>query len=166
MSRTLVLNATYEPIGVVSSRRAVVLALDRKVDVLAETGASVGSEHLRIAIPSVVRLRYFVNVPYERHAPLNRRAVFSRDGHRCQYCDRPAESIDHIHPRSKGGKHEWTNVVACCRRCNTAKGDRLLEECTLKLRHRPMAPTKYAWVAVAVGSVPEDWNPYLDRAAA
>ena len=166
MSRALVLNATYEPIGVVSSRRAVVLALSQKVDVLADTGASLGSEHLRVAIPSVVRLRYFVKVPYERHAPLNRRAVFTRDGNRCQYCDRPAESIDHIHPRSKGGTHEWTNVVACCRRCNTAKGDRLLDECSLQLRRPPAVPTKYAWVSVAVGSVPEAWSPYLERAAA
>lgn len=166
MSRTLVLNATYEPIGVVSGRRAVVLALGRKVDVLADTGEHLGSEHLRVPIPSVVRLRYFVKVPYERHAPLNRRAVFTRDGHRCQYCDRAAESIDHIHPRSKGGAHEWTNVVACCRRCNAAKGDRLLDECSLQLRRPPTVPTKYAWVSVAVGSVPEAWNAYLDRAAA
>lgn len=166
MSRALVLNATYEPIGVVSSRRAVVLALADKVDVLADTGAHVDSEHLSVLIPSVVRLRYFVNVPYERHAPLNRRAVFTRDKGRCQYCHRAAESIDHIHPRSRGGKHEWTNVVACCRKCNAAKGDRLLDECSLRLHQPPTVPTKYAWVAVAVGSVPEAWSPYLARRAA
>ena len=166
MSRALVLNATYEPIGVVSSRRAVVLALADKVDVLADTGARIESEHLSIAVPSVVRLRYFVNVPFQRTAPLNRRAVFTRDNGRCQYCSKKAESIDHIQPRSRGGRHEWTNVVACCRSCNTRKGDRLLEECSFRLRRTPVAPTKYAWVTVAVGCVPEEWTPYLERVAA
>lgn len=166
MARALVLNATFEPIGVVSSRRAIVLALAEKVDVLADTGAHVGSEHLRVPVPSVVRLRYFVKVPFERHAPLNRRAVFTRDNGRCQYCNNTAESIDHIHPRSRGGKHEWTNVVACCRRCNSSKGDRLLDECSLRLRRPPTAPAKYAWVAVAAGNVPSDWTPYLKPLAA
>jgi 5-methylcytosine-specific restriction endonuclease McrA len=161
MSRALVLNATYEPIGVVSSRRAVVLALAQKVDVLADTGATVESEHLCVAVPSVIRLRYFVKVPFERHAPVNRRAVFMRDNHRCQYCDRAAESIDHILPRSRGGKHEWTNVVACCRRCNTSKGDRLLAECSLRLKRPPTVPAKYVWVTVAAGTVPAEWDEYL-----
>jgi 5-methylcytosine-specific restriction endonuclease McrA len=161
MSRALVLNVTYEPIGVVSSRRAVVLALAQKVDVLANTGSCVESEHLCVAVPSVVRLRYFVKVPFERRSPVNRRAVFTRDNHRCQYCDRLAESIDHIHPRSRGGKHEWTNVVACCRRCNTSKGDRLLDECSLRLKRPPIAPANYVWVTVAAGSVPEAWREYL-----
>lgn len=165
MSRALVLNATYEPIGVVSGRRAVVLALSDKVDVLESTDEMISSEQLELAIPSVVRLRYFVKVPYRREAPLSRRAVFVRDQGRCQYCQRAAESIDHVHPRSKGGKHEWTNVVACCRRCNTLKGDRLLHECSLRLRSRPSAPTQMVWVKVAAGSVPSAWEEYLRAAA-
>lgn len=165
MSRALVLNATYEPIGVVSGRRAVVLALTDKVDVLKSTDEMISSEQLQLAIPSVVRLRYFVKVPYRREAPLSRRAVFARDQGRCQYCTKSAESIDHVHPRSKGGKHEWTNVVACCRRCNTLKGDRLLGECSLRLRSRPAAPTQMVWVKVAAGSVPPAWNEYLGAAA-
>lgn len=165
MSRALVLNATYEPIGVVSGRRAVVLALTDKVDVLENTNETISSEQLDLPIPSVVRLRYFVNVPYRRQAPLSRRAVFARDQSRCQYCEKAAESIDHVHPRSKGGKHEWTNVVACCRRCNTLKGDRLLTECSLRLRSKPEAPTQMVWVKVAAGSVPSAWEEYLTKAA-
>lgn len=166
MSRALVLNATYEPIGVVSSRRAVVLALAQKVDVLADTGATIESERLAVPVPSVIRLRYFVKVPFQRHAPLNRKAVFARDSGRCQYCERAAESIDHVVPRSRDGKHEWTNVVACCRRCNATKGDRLLDECSFTLRTTPAPPAKYVWVAVAAGSVPDAWNRYLDQQAA
>lgn len=165
-SRTLVLNATYEPIGVVPARRAVILALAQKVDVLSESGAKMSSANLELAVPSVVRLRYYVKVPYQRSAPLSRRAVFARDNSACQYCGRAAESIDHVIPRSKGGEHTWENVVACCRRCNTLKSDRLLKDCPLELRSTPVAPTRYVWLKVAAGTVPADWTPYLHSYAA
>jgi 5-methylcytosine-specific restriction endonuclease McrA len=165
MSRALVLNATYEPLCVVPSRRAVVLVLDHKAEVLHDTGLSLHSEHLTVAIPSVIRLRTFVKVPYRRRAPLNRRGVFARDGHRCQYCDGAAESIDHVVPRSRGGGHTWDNVVAACRSCNVRKRDRLLTETTMRLRHRPDVPRELTWVAVAVGNVPGHWEPYLDPAS-
>lgn len=166
MSRALVLNATYEPIGVVSGRRAVILALSDKVDVLAETDRRFASARIDVPVPSVVRLRYYVKVPYKRTAPLSRRAVFARDHGKCQYCGKAAESIDHVQPRSRGGGHTWDNVVACCRRCNTYKSDRLLKDCGLKLRTRPAAPTQYVWVKVAAGTVPEAWTPYLEKEAA
>ena len=166
MGQALVLNATYEPIGVVSGKRALILALSEKVDVLAESGEVIASERLRLGIPSVVRLRYFVRVPYQRTAPLNRKAIFTRDNGRCQYCGSSAESIDHVVPRSRGGEHVWPNVVACCRRCNTAKANRLLSECSMILKSKPTAPTRLAWVTVAAGRIPESWNPYLDQAAA
>ncbi len=166
MTRALVLNATYEPIGVVSARRALILVLADKVDVLADSGIVWASEELEIQVPSVVRLRYFVKVPYKRVAPLSRRAVFARDGGRCQYCGKVAESIDHVIPRCRGGEHTWENVVACCRRCNTFKGDRLLKDCSLSLSTKPTAPTQYVWVKVAAGTVPASWTPYLERKAA
>ena len=161
MGRSLVLNATYEPLGVVSARRAVVLILDAKADVIHSNGEVFHSERLTIAAPSVIRLRYFVRVPYQRRAPLNRRAVFLRDGGRCQYCGTKAESIDHVIPRSRGGEHTWENVVAACSRCNTAKRDRMLEETQMRLRSHPMLPRDLSWVEVSVGFVPEDWEQYL-----
>src|ERR687890_185054 len=121
MGSALVLNATYEPLGVVSARRAVVLVLGEKADLLHASGDEVHSERLTVPVPSVIRLRYVVKVPFVRRAALNRRAVFARDGSRCQYCTAPAESIDHVVPRSRGGEHVWENVVAACRPCNTAK---------------------------------------------
>ena len=164
VSRSLVLNATFEPLGVVSSRRAVVLVLAEKAEVIHDDGVCFHSERLTIAVPSVIRLRHFVRVPYQRRAPLSRRAVFLRDGGRCQYCGKKAESIDHVVPRSRGGLHSWDNVVAACRRCNLRKGDRLLEHTQMELRRRPTVALRYTWIITSVGAVPEDWEPYLQAA--
>jgi 5-methylcytosine-specific restriction endonuclease McrA len=164
MTRALVLNATYEPLCVVSARRAVVLVLGEKADVLHDSGQAMHSARMTVPIPSVIRLRYFVKVPFARRASLNRRAVFARDDSRCQYCAAPAESIDHVVPRSRGGEHVWENVVAACRPCNARKRDRMLSETTMVLRRRPAAPRELTWVAVAVGAVPTHWTPYLQPA--
>lgn len=161
MSRALVLNASYEPLSVVSARRATVLVLAGKADQVSPSGALLHSEHLVVEVPSVVRLRQFVKVPYGRRAALNRRAIFSRDGGRCQYCGDTAESIDHVVPRAKGGEHTWENVVAACRPCNVHKRDRLLHETSMTLRSTPRAPRGFAWIAVHVGTVPEDWQEFL-----
>jgi 5-methylcytosine-specific restriction endonuclease McrA len=164
MSRALVLNASFEPLCVVSGRRAVVLVLDQKAEVVHVSEEQVHSERLCLDVPSVIRLRTFVKVPYRRRAALNRRAVFARDHHRCQYCGARAESIDHVVPKSKGGPHAWDNVVAACRPCNAGKRDRLLAETSMTLRCRPRAPEHLTWVIVSVGAVPEDWHAYLGAA--
>ena len=160
----LVLNATYEPLCVVSERRAVVLVLVEKAEVVHDTGLRMHSAKLSVPVPSVVRLVSYVRVPHRRRAPLNRRAVFARDGGRCQYCAGPAESIDHVVPRSRGGQHVWENVVAACRACNTRKRDRLLSETPMALRRHPAVPREMTWIAVAAGSVPTAWEPYLQTA--
>jgi 5-methylcytosine-specific restriction endonuclease McrA len=163
MTRSLVLNASFEPLCVVSGRRAVVLVLDQKAEVVHGSGEQIRSERLCLEVPSVIRLRTFVKVPYRRRAALNRRAVFARDHHRCQYCSARAESIDHVVPRSRGGPHAWDNVVAACRRCNAGKRDRLLSETSMVLRRQPSAPQHLTWVIVAVGQVPSHWEQYLER---
>jgi 5-methylcytosine-specific restriction endonuclease McrA len=164
VATALVLNATYEPLCVVSARRAVVLVLGEKAELLHDSGAAMRSERLSVPVPSVIRLLYFVKVPFARRAALNRRAVFARDASRCQYCAAPADSIDHVVPRSRGGEHVWENVVAACRPCNTRKRDRLLSETSMTLRRRPGVPRERTWVSVAVGSVPRLWEPYLSPA--
>jgi len=164
MTTALVLNATYEPLCVVSARRAVVLVLSDKAEIVHDSGARMHSARLTVTVPSVVRLTTFVRVPVRRRAPLNRRAIFARDGGRCQYCFAPAESIDHVVPRSRGGEHVWENVVAACRPCNTRKRDRLLSETPMALRRRPAAPRELTWITVAAGTVPSAWEPYLQTA--
>jgi 5-methylcytosine-specific restriction endonuclease McrA len=166
MSQSLVLNATFEPLCVVSSRRALLLVLDRKAEPLASTDRVFRAERVTVPEPSVVRLGYFVRVPYQARIALNRRAVFARDGHRCQYCGASAENIDHVIPRSKGGPHAWDNVVAACRPCNTRKRDRMLEDSGMRLRRLPAVPRERTWILVASGTIRPDWEPYLGRNAA
>ncbi|HEY2429800.1 MAG TPA: HNH endonuclease [Acidimicrobiales bacterium] len=161
MSRALVLNASYEPLCVVSSRRALMLVLDEKAEVVTATDRAFHSEREVWPEPSIVRLAYYVKVPYEARVALNRRAVFVRDGHRCQYCNAPAENIDHVIPRSKGGPHTWENVVAACRPCNARKMDHFLHETNMRLRRAPRAPRERIWILAAVGSVRPDWEQYL-----
>lgn len=119
------------------------------------------SETLEIAAPTVVKLRYFVKVPYRSRASMSRRAVFVRDEFKCQYCGRAAENVDHIIPRSRGGGHTWDNVVAACRPCNSRKEDRMLEHAGMKLRRLPKAPHESVWIIVAVEKVDPEWEQYL-----
>ncbi len=162
MARALVLNASLEPLSVVPVRRALVLVLAGRADVVATNGMVWHSEHLSINSPSVVQLRRFVSVPYARRVPVNRRTVFHRDRYSCQYCGRQAENLDHVVPRSLGGEHTWSNVVAACRRCNTRKGGRTPKEAGLSLLRAPKTPARDSWVAAAVGGTPDaEWEPYL-----
>lgn len=165
MARVLVLNASYEPLSVVSTRRAVVLVLNHKASVVVGRSETWASERSTVEVPSVVRLNRFVKVPYRKAIPVTRRAVFGRDNHRCQYCGAPAESLDHVMPRSKGGDHSWENVVACCRPCNIRKGDRSPSEAGLRLSRRPAPPRRYAWIYASTGfQVDPSWHPYLEVA--
>ncbi|HEX7132713.1 MAG TPA: HNH endonuclease [Iamia sp.] len=164
MVRALVLNVTYEPLSVVAGRRAAVLVLTERADVVHEGDEVLHSERLALPVPSVVRLRTLVKVPYQRHLSVSRRSVLARDAHRCQYCGSKAETIDHIVPRSRGGGHSWENVVAACRPCNLRKADRSLRDCGLQLRVPPGPPRRTLWVAAAVDAVPALWEPYLTAA--
>lgn len=159
--RALVLNATYEPICVVSTRRALVLVLDDRADLVHDTGAAFRTVRAYFPEPSVVRLRHYVRVPRQTRVAITRRSVFARDGHRCQYCGAQAENIDHVVPRSRGGMHTWENVVAACRRCNAAKGDRFLDDAGFVLRRHPKAPRSRIWLLAASGEVRKEWEPYV-----
>jgi 5-methylcytosine-specific restriction endonuclease McrA len=165
MRSSLVLNASYEPLSVVSAQRAICLVLGDKADVLEDDGTFVHSESLSVARPSVIRLRYMVRVPFVRRASLSRRAVFARDDYRCQYCGERADSIDHVMPSSRGGEHSWENVAAACRPCNLTKRDRTPVEAGMRLIRACRAPRATAWVVVSVSGIPDTWRPYLPVAS-
>ncbi|GAA1480362.1 HNH endonuclease [Gordonia sinesedis] len=167
--RVLLLNATYEPLTAISIRRAIVLVLRERADVIHadETGLAVHSVDRSVPIPSVIRLRTFVRVPYRAVIPLTRAALMHRDRFRCGYCGAKATTIDHVTPRSRGGGHSWENCVACCASCNHRKADRLLSELGWTLRTTPAAPRGRHWrLLAAVKEIDPAWAQYIDAGAA
>lgn len=165
MSGALVLNASYEPLCIVTQRRALNLILQAKAELISATEHFFRSASHAFPAPSVVRLVAYVKVPYTTRVALNRRAVFARDNFRCQYCHAAAENIDHVIPRSRGGTHTWDNVVAACRACNARKEDRLLHEINMRLRRPPTMPHARAWALAATGSRRPDWEQWLGASA-
>ena len=131
------------------------------------TGDEVVGDILRFAggqvsLPSVVRLNKFVRIPYRHSVPLSRRAIFARDGGRCVYCSAPATSIDHVIPRSRGGGHNWENVVSACHKCNHLKADKHLKELGWRLRTLPREPVGAAWRILGTGRTDHRWLQYLE----
>ena len=137
----------------------MVLVLREKAEVLETNGQVFRSERASIDAPSVIRLRYFVKIPYRARASLTRRAVFARDDWTCQYCGKAAENVDHVLPRSKGGEHRWENVVASCRPCNSRKENRLPGEAGLRLRRPPYVPRD--GLRLSLGRLEPEWEAYL-----
>ncbi len=162
MSRTLVLNATYEPLGVVTERRALLLVLNSRATMVESTGEVLRYATGQLDLPSVIRLNKFVKIPYRHAVPLSRRAIFARDGGRCVYCGANATSIDHVIPRSRGGAHNWDNVVSACHRCNHVKADKPLKDLGWKLRSLPREPVGAAWRILGTGRTDSRWFPYLE----
>ena len=161
MAQALLLNATYEPLHLVSARHAVLLVLRQKAEVVEESGEVLRSERATIPVPSVIRLVRLVRIPYRSTLQFSRRALEARDRGRCSYCGGRGETIDHIVPRSRGGKTEWDNVVLACKACNGRKADRLPGEAGMRLRAKPYAPKGWVWLIVAVGKADPAWEPYL-----
>ncbi len=162
---SLLLNATWEPLMVLPARRAIILVLQEKAEVLHERDEIVRSERFSLALPSVLRLRYYVHVRFQARTGVNRKAIFARDGYRCQYCGGVAENLDHIVPRSRGGAHTWNNVVASCRKCNSRKENKTPEEAGMRLRRRPGAPARAHLIGASYGRIYPEWEQYFSAAA-
>ena len=137
----LVLNQNYEPLNICSARRAVLLVMDRKAEVLENNSIALRSASLSVLCPSVIRLNSMVKRPRLK-PPLNRHEVFIRDNYTCQYCGIRTRdlTLDHVIPRSKGGPHTWDNLVSACRSCNHRKGGKLLAESRMHLARMPKEP--------------------------
>ncbi len=162
--RVLVLNATYEPINVCTVRRATVLMLKRRAEVIEHSGECVRSERLALQRPLVIRLLSYVRIPRDvRRRKITRKAVLARDSWTCQYCgsQRPGLTVDHVIPRSRGGTSVWENIVAACAPCNRRKGNRLPREIKMHPQSAPKAPGPSVFIRIAAPRVPESWEPYL-----
>jgi len=166
--RVLVLNASYEPINVCTVRRAAVLILKNRAEMLEKGGWALHAETLTLPRPVVIRLLTYVRIPREAHRrKITRRAVFARDRWTCQYCGRARGNltVDHVIPRSRGGPSSWENIVTCCAPCNRRKGDRLPQQARMLPSRAPKAPSPTIFIHVATPSIPAAWEQYLATAA-
>jgi 5-methylcytosine-specific restriction endonuclease McrA len=161
----LVLNQNYEPLNICNVRRALVLVIDGKAEVLEERNRFVASASHCFAMPSVIRLVYLIRRPRPR-VKLTRREVFIRDNYTCQYCGRQCAdlTIDHIIPRSRGGPHTWENLVSACKPCNHRKGGKLLGEARMALRSLPVEPSAGVYYTIERrldASLTDSWEKFL-----
>lgn len=157
------LNATYEPINVCPVRRAVVLLIKRRAELVEAGSLQLRSEHVAMTRPAVIRLVSYVRIPPPaQRRRVTRRAVFARDGWACQYCGSQATlTVDHVIPRSKGGPSTWENIVAACAPCNRRKGDRLPAQAGMHPRTSPRTPHPQVFMGITTGQVPRSWRPWL-----
>lgn len=165
---TLVLNASWEPLRVVPLTRAVSLVFAQRAEVVEEAERILHSARTSMRAPAVIRLVRMVKVPFRSRVPLTRAHLIARDKGLCGYCGVHVGNrgtIDHIVPRSKGGKHDWTNVVTACSPCNSKKDDKTLAQLGWTLRTTPYTPKGSTWVIVGLSGVNESWAPYLPALA-
>ncbi len=158
------LNASYEPINVCTVRRAAVLVLKDRAEILESGDWALHAENLTLPRPAVIRLKAYVRIPRDAHRrKITRRAVFARDRWTCQYCghERGKLTVDHVIPRSKGGTQSWENIVTCCAPCNRRKGDRLPRQANMVPSRPPSAPHSTVFIHVAAPVIPKAWEQYL-----
>lgn len=173
-SRVLLLNGnTWEPLSIITVPRAINLILAGKAIVIEQSGQFLKTVRDRYPIPSVIALRTYINVP-RRRAHWSRKGVLVRDGYTCIYCGaqpgianhgkllgKSDFTVDHILPRSRGGKDHWTNTACACYNCNHRKGNRLPHEAGMRLAWEPKTP-RTSYLVIAVGSGPDAWRRYIE----
>ncbi|AHM63083.1 HNH endonuclease [Flammeovirgaceae bacterium 311] len=161
--RVLVLNFDFSPITVCTVQRAFLLVYLQKAEMLAGLNGNVlRSVTQSFPMPAVIRLGRYINVPY-KGVMLSRQNVFRRDGFQCQYCGSSKDlTLDHVVPRSRNGKSNWTNLVTACKRCNTRKGNYTPEMAGMKLRRQPEKPSYLHFLRDHSGLMMAEWIPYLE----
>lgn len=158
----LVLNQDYQPLSVCSVQRSVKLVFLEKAELLHDDPdrilRTVDDEY---SYPSVIRLRKYIRIPYARIA-LSRRNIMKRDRHSCQYCGIKSDlTLDHVMPRSRGGRDSWENLVTACTHCNVKKGNRTPDEAQMPLKISPYRPIHITFFQNLINGVQENWKPYL-----
>jgi len=167
MSRkVLVLNQDFTAFTICSVPKAFLLVFMNKAEMISEDGRV----HLRTVsrsfpMPSIIRLNRYVTKPFRQGGVvLNRQNVFKRDNHKCQYCASPKDlTLDHVQPKSRGGKTSWDNLVTACKSCNGRKGDFTPDEAGMFLVSKPFKPSFVMFLRDFSERVSEDWMLYLGK---
>jgi len=172
--QVLLLNGnTWEPLCVISVPRAINLLIANKAVLVEATGRFLRSVRSEFPVPSVIALKRYINVP-RRNAAWSRRGVLARDDYTCIYCgSRPGDTprgklltkqdftVDHILPKSRGGKDTWTNTACACYACNHRKGDRTEREAGMRLRWEPKTP-RTSYIVITMSHGPDTWKKYIE----
>lgn len=166
MRSTLILNASFEPLAVVSWEVAITALVNNKASVIEEYDEVVRSAYLEMKIPAVILLNEMVKKPV-KELKFSRSNVYARDNFSCGYCGKRCKTdeltYDHVVPRSQGGLTNWTNITSCCYKCNSKKGGRTPEQAKMKLRTKPVRPRAVPKIDFEfIGrTVPEQWRDYV-----
>lgn len=164
MTDVLVLNASYEPLRIVSVRRAMILLLQQKAELVEAAAQHLRAQGMAFAVPLVVRLVRYIAIPRHRRLPCSRRAVLARDRETCQYCGaqpgRAHLTIDHVLPRAQGGMTTWENVVAACAACNHRKANRTPQQAGMALLTMPRRPSHAAFGLLGALERHDVWRKY------
>jgi len=161
-ANVLVLNQDYQPLSVCSVQRSMKLIFLEKAELLHDDPEKkLRTTRKSFQFPSVIRLRNYIRVPYSKIV-LSRRNVMRRDDYTCQYCGKKSDlTIDHIMPKSRGGRDSWENLTTACDRCNVRKGNRTPKEAKMDLLGKPYRPVPITFFRDSNGGVQEPWKPYL-----
>jgi 5-methylcytosine-specific restriction endonuclease McrA len=162
-AKVLILNQSYEPLTVCNIKKAMVLIVLGKAELLVDDKRKqIRTVNRHFPWPSIIRLNYFITVPYKK-VVLTRRNILRRDAYKCAYCGRSdlPLTIDHVIPKARGGVESWENLVTACSVCNNKKGDRTLEETHMHLMYKPFKPSHIMFIKTVVGKLDENWKPYL-----
>lgn len=162
--KVLILNQDYRALTVCSVQKAFILVFLKKAELISEApNHQLRTVSQAFPMPSIIRLFRYVNLPY-KGVMLSRQNIFKRDGGKCQYCGSTKDlTLDHVIPRSKGGRSTWDNLVTACKNCNSRKGDNTPEEANMPLARQPFKPSFIMFLRDFSGPVEEEWKPYLGK---
>lgn len=158
MDQVLVLNSDYTPLNVTSLRRGFILVVKGKAEVLREDSKKIVTTVGEFVRPIVIRLLNYVRF-HASPLKLNRKRLYRRDNNECVYCGSKKNlTLDHVLPKSRGGRNSWNNLVTCCTSCNMKKGNRTPEEAGMKLRQKPYEPSIFSSIlSVEIENI---WNDF------
>lgn len=158
--KVLVLNSDYTPLNVTNLKRGFKLVVKGKAEVVKNFGKDIKTGMGTIKRPSVIRLLRYIYTPF-RKVELNRQNIYKRDGYKCVYCGGNTKlTLDHVLPKSRGGKNTWSNLVTCCAKCNVSKSDNTPEEANMEMSQKPFRPNFFGFIS-SFNNLNETWVPYI-----
>jgi len=162
MEKVLVLNYDYMPVNITNISRALKLIIKEKAEIVKESTKILRSEKITFKAPTIIRLLNYVKIKFFR-VVLTKKNILIRDNFKCVYCDSNKNlTLDHLIPKSKGGKNDWLNLVTCCDSCNKRKGDKSPEESKMVLLRKPFKPTYYTFLKSYIEKGFSEWDDYMN----